>query len=158
VQIKVNGVLKTLQCPSDKPLLWALREDCQLTGPKFGCGQLQCGACTVLIDGVPQRTCLLPVSSLTQNGAVPEVLTIEGLQGPNGSLHPVQTAWLAETVSQCGYCQGGQVLCAVALLASNPAPTDADIDAAMINACRCGTYPRIRQAIKRAAGAAAAPK
>jgi aerobic-type carbon monoxide dehydrogenase small subunit (CoxS/CutS family) len=130
------------------PLLWALREDLKLTGSKFGCGVALCGACTVHVDGASVRSCTLPVSGVVGKS----VTTIEGLS--KDGQHPLQLAWIEENVPQCGYCQSGQIMSAAALLAANPAPTDADIDRAMAgNLCRCGTYQRIRQAIHRAAGA-----
>jgi isoquinoline 1-oxidoreductase alpha subunit len=131
----------------DMPLLWALRDVLGLTGTKYGCGIAQCGSCTVHLDGVAVRSCSLPVSAV----AGKRVVTIEGLS-PDSS-HPVQKAWLALDVPQCGYCQSGQILAAAALLAKNRRPSDADIDAAMTNICRCGTYQRIRAAIHMAAGA-----
>lgn len=134
----------------DMPLLWALRDIAGIKGPKFGCGVAACGACTVLINGEPVRSCITPVADVT--GAV---TTIEGIG--EAQLHPVQQAWIDEQVPQCGYCQSGQIMSTVALLETTPNPTDADIDAAMRgNLCRCGTYPKIRAAIKRAAGAQAA--
>jgi aerobic-type carbon monoxide dehydrogenase small subunit (CoxS/CutS family) len=131
---------------SDTPLLWVLRDNLGLTGTKFGCGIAQCGACTVHVDGAPTRSCVIPVSSV----AGKRVTTIEGLSRDRS--HPVQRAWIAEDVPQCGYCQSGQIMAAVALLEANPTPTDTDIDATMTNICRCGTYQRIRAAIHRAAG------
>jgi aerobic-type carbon monoxide dehydrogenase small subunit (CoxS/CutS family) len=129
------------------PLLWALRENLGLTGTKFGCGIAQCGACTVHLDGQPIRSCITPVGSVKGK----RITTIEGLS-PSGS-HPLQKAWIAEDVPQCGYCQSGQIMSAAALLAAKPKPSNADIDAAMSgNICRCGTYQRIRRAIHRAAG------
>jgi aerobic-type carbon monoxide dehydrogenase small subunit (CoxS/CutS family) len=133
----------------DTPLLWVLRDDLALTGTKFGCGIGQCGACTVHLDGVAVRSCQLPLSAV----GAKKVVTIEGL-APAGGLHPVQAAWIAEDVPQCGYCQAGQILAAAALLKRTPKPTDAQIDAAMTNICRCGTYVRIRAAVHRAAGGA----
>jgi len=144
--ITINGRRQRFDTAEDTPLLWAIRDEAGLTGTKFGCGVAQCGACTVLIDGVPTRSCSIPASSV----AGQKVTTIEGLGGK--TLHPVQQAWVDEHVPQCGYCQSGQIMAAVALLAETPKPTDADIDAAMTNICRCGTYPRIRRAIRRAAG------
>jgi isoquinoline 1-oxidoreductase subunit alpha len=145
--LTVNGVAHTVEAEPDMPLLWALRDMLNFTGTKFGCGIGLCGACTVLIDGEARRSCQMPVSNAT--GAI---TTIEGLS-PDG-LHPVQQAWLAEAVSQCGYCQVGQILTATALLSKTPQPTDADIDTAFANMlCRCGTYNRIRRAVHRAAGA-----
>ena len=147
IELHVNGTARQVE-PADPaiPLLWILREQLQLTGTKYGCGMGQCGAFTVLIDGAAARSCLLSVGSLTGK----KITTIEGLS-PDLS-HPVQAAWIAEQVAQCGYCQSGQILSAAALLARNPAPNDADIDAAMAgNLCRCGTYQRVRRAIHRAA-------
>ncbi|HEY2177621.1 MAG TPA: (2Fe-2S)-binding protein [Caulobacteraceae bacterium] len=147
-QLNVNGAARTVSTEPATPLLWVLRENLKLTGTKFGCGAAMCGACTVLLDGEARMSCTLPVSAV---GAA-KVTTIEGLS-PNGS-HPLQQAWLAEQVPQCGYCQSGMILKAAALLKTNPRPTDADIDAAISNICRCGTYGRIRAAIHRAAGTA----
>jgi len=131
----------------DTPLLWVIRENLGLTGTKFGCGVAQCGACTVHLNGTPVRSCVTPV--VNAEGA--EITTIEGI-GTDDGLHPVQQAWIAEQVPQCGYCQSGQIMAAVALLNNNTSPSDKDIDAAMSgNICRCGTYPRIRRGIKRAA-------
>jgi isoquinoline 1-oxidoreductase subunit alpha len=142
----LNGRPQTLDVDAAMPLLWVLRDVLGLTGTKFSCGMAQCGACTVLLDGKPMRSCVVAVSA----AAGKHVTTIEGLS-TDGS-HPVQRAWVAEQVPQCGYCQSGQILSAVALLAEKKAPTDADIDAAMSgNFCRCGTYSRIRKAIHRAA-------
>lgn len=146
--ITINGRKQRFDTAEDTPLLWALRDEAGLTGTKFGCGIAQCGACTVLIDGVPTRSCSIPASSV----AGQKVTTIEGLG--RDRLHPVQQAWVDEQVPQCGYCQSGQIMAAVALLTETPKPTDADIEAAMTNICRCGTYPRVRRAIKRAAGLA----
>jgi isoquinoline 1-oxidoreductase alpha subunit len=126
-------------------LLWVLRDTLKLTGTKFSCGIAECGACTVLVDGEPLRSCSFPISALVGQ----PVTTIEGLS-PNGT-HPVQLAWIEYDVPQCGYCQSGQIMAAVALLKRKPKPTDAEIDAQMTNICRCGTYPRIRQAIHKAA-------
>lgn len=132
----------------DETLLMVLREALGLCGAKFGCGQAQCGACTVLIDGVPQRSCVLPVSAVGSAS----VTTVEGLAHPDGRLHPVQQAWLDEAVPQCGYCQSGQILATVALLARQPQPDAAQVDAALApHLCRCGTQPRIRRAVQRAA-------
>jgi aerobic-type carbon monoxide dehydrogenase small subunit (CoxS/CutS family) len=141
----VNGMQYPVDVEPDTPLLWVLRDSIGLTGTKYGCGIGQCGACTVLIKGQPVRSCSLPVSRAVGT----PILTIEGLSA-DGS-HPVQLAWKELDVPQCGYCQSGQILAAVALLNKTPKPTDDDIDAQMTNACRCGTYHRIRQAIHRAA-------
>ena len=146
VQFSVNGVARDLPVDPDTPLLWVLREQLGLTGTKFGCGIAQCGACTVHVDGEATRTCVLPVSALDPGQ---QILTIEGLS-PDGS-HPVQKAWLAHDVPQCGYCQSGMIMAAVALLESNPSPTEDEIAAEITNICRCGTYPRIVRAIMTAA-------
>jgi aerobic-type carbon monoxide dehydrogenase small subunit (CoxS/CutS family) len=146
VTLDINGLRRDVDMAPDTPLLWALRDGLQLTGTKFGCGIAQCGACLVLVDGQPQRSCVLPLAAL----AGKKITTIEGLSSDRS--HPVQQAWIAEAVPQCGYCQSGQILAAAALLQQNPRPSDADIDDALANVlCRCGTYPRIRQAIKTAA-------
>jgi len=145
--LNVNGTARQFQAEEDTPLLWVLREQLGLTGTKYGCGIAQCGACTVHIDGVPTRSCVRPVSTV-EAGA--KVVTIEGL-APNAT-HPVQKAWAALDVPQCGFCQAGMIMTAAALLKEKPKPTDADIDAAMTNICRCGTYNRVRAAIKQAAG------
>ena len=148
----VNGERQTVDVDPAKPLLWVLREQLALTGTKFGCGIAQCGACTVHIDGVAMRSCVTPVSAVDGR----QVTTIEGLSSESGELHPLQQAWIDHQVPQCGYCQSGQLMSATALLANNPNPSDADIDAAMSgNICRCGMYGRIREAIK-AAGVASA--
>ncbi len=152
ITISVNGRQHQLDVEPDAPLLWVLRDELGLTGTKFGCGIAQCGACTVQINGVATRTCILPVSTVVGK----EVTTIEGLS-PDIS-HPVQKAWLAEDVPQCGYCQSGQIMSAAAFLKTHPEPTDADIEKAMSNVCRCGTYPRIKKAIHRAAALAAGRK
>jgi isoquinoline 1-oxidoreductase alpha subunit len=146
MQINVNGKSHEVDVEPDMPLLWALRDVLGLTGTKYGCGIAQCGSCTVHLDGAAVRSCSLPVSAV----AGKQVVTIEGLS-PDSS-HPVQKAWLALDVPQCGYCQSGQIMAAAALLAKNRRPSDADIDAAMTNICRCGTYQRIRAAIHMAAG------
>ena len=158
IKLNVNGRARELDVEPDMPLLWALRDELDVKGPKYGCGIAQCGSCTVLIDGEPVRSCSYPVSA----AAGRKITTIEGL-AQRGRPHPVQQAWMDHEVPQCGYCQGGQILVAVSLLKRNPKPTDADIDAAMNNICRCGTYVRIRTAIHAAAksmsgGAAAAKK
>jgi isoquinoline 1-oxidoreductase subunit alpha len=145
MQLSVNQQTHTFDVEPDMPLLWVLRDELGITGPKFGCGIAQCGACTVHIDGQPVRSCVLPVGSVQG-----EVTTIDGL-GQADRLHIVQQVWIEQQVAQCGYCQPGQVMTAVALLSQNPAPTDADIDASMTNLCRCGTYPRIRAAVHQAA-------
>lgn len=146
VQFELNGQPRELSIEGDTPLLWVLRDELNMTGTKFGCGMGLCGACTVHMDGVSMRSCSLPISAVTGK----TVTTIEGLS-EHGN-HPLQEAWVAENVPQCGYCQSGQIMSAAALLAGNPAPTDTDIDNAMSgNICRCGTYGRIRKAIKRAA-------
>ena len=147
VLLTVNGRRRRISVPPDTPLLWVLRDTLGLTGTKYGCGIGQCGACTVHLDGAAVRSCLTPVGTVGAR----KVVTIEGLS-PDGS-HPLQRAWVAEDVPQCGYCQAGQLMSAAALLRTNPHPSDADIDAAMQgNLCRCGTYQRIRRAVKRAAG------
>ncbi len=147
ISLTVNGKRYDVDVSPDMPLLWVIRDAIGLTGTKFGCGLSQCGACTVHLDGEPVRSCVTPVSSVGAR----KVTTIEGLS-PD-STHALQTAWVAEQVPQCGYCQSGQLMSAAALLAKKPKPSDADIDAAMSgNICRCGTYQRIRRAIHRAAG------
>jgi isoquinoline 1-oxidoreductase alpha subunit len=145
IEFKVNGRPVRFDGAEDTPLLWYLRDHAGLTGTKYGCGIAACGACTVHLDGRATRSCMLPVSAIVGR----EVTTIEGL-ADSDTLHPVQQAWIAEDVPQCGYCQGGQVMAAVDLLKRIPDPTDEDI-ATLTNLCRCGTYPRIRKAIKRAA-------
>jgi isoquinoline 1-oxidoreductase alpha subunit len=146
IQLTINGKPREADVEPEMPLLWVLRDVLDVKGPKYGCGIAQCGACTVLVDGEPMRSCTFPASA----AAGKHIVTIEGL-AQNGKLHPVQTAWIDHQVPQCGYCQGGQMLTAVALLRKRPHPTDADIDAAMTNICRCGTYIRIRAAIHAAA-------
>ncbi len=150
VDINVNGALRKLGDLDPKtPLLWVLRDQLQLVGTKYGCGIAQCGACTVLVNNAPVKSCSYPVSAL--DGA--EVTTIEGLSDSDSELSPVQQAWVDLDVAQCGYCQSGQVMAAEALLRSNPNPSDKEIDVAMAsNICRCGTYLRIQQAVKMAAG------
>ena len=148
ISLTVNGKRHDVDVSADMPLLWVIRDTIGLTGTKFGCGLSQCGACTVLLDGRPARSCSTPISSV----GTKKVTTIEGLS-PTAS-HALQVAWVAEQVPQCGYCQSGQLMTAAALLAKTPKPTDADIDAAMSgNICRCGTYQRIRRAVHRAAQA-----
>ena len=142
----VNGIQYSADVEPETPLLWVLRDSIGLTGTKYGCGIGQCGACTVLIDGMAVRTCSLPVSRAVGT----RITTIEGLS-QDGS-HPVQLAWTEFDVPQCGYCQSGMIMATVALLRQNPNPSDADIDTQITNACRCGTYHRVRQAIHRAAG------
>jgi aerobic-type carbon monoxide dehydrogenase small subunit (CoxS/CutS family) len=150
IQLSVNGRKYTVEAPTDTPLLWVLRERLGLTGTKYGCGIAQCGACTVLADGAAIRSCVTPVSSAVGK----EIVTIEGLAADRS--HPLQRAWIAEDVPQCGYCQSGQIMAAAALLARKKEPSDADIDAAMSGVlCRCGTYQRIRRAIHRAAALSA---
>jgi isoquinoline 1-oxidoreductase subunit alpha len=146
MKLTVNGKNHTLDTEPEMPLLWALRDELDIKGPKFGCGIAQCGACTVLLNGEAVRSCSYPVSAAVGQ----KVITIEGL-ADKGRLHAVQQAWIDHQVPQCGYCQGGQMLAAVALLKKKPKPTDEDIDAAMSNICRCGTYARIRTAIHAAA-------
>ena len=142
---RVNRIQQTVDVDPSTPLLWVIREQLGLTGTTFGCGISQCGACTVHIDGQAVRSCVTPISSVEGR----EVTTIEGIASADGELHPVQQAWIDNQVPQCGYCQSGQIMSASALIANNPNPTDADIDAAMQgNICRCGMYGRIRNAIK----------
>lgn len=146
MQLTINGQPHTLDIEPEMPLLWVLRDELGITGPKFGCGIGVCGACTVHVDGAAVRSCSLPVGEV--KGAV---TTIEGL-APANALHAVQQAWITHQVAQCGYCQPGQIMTTAAFLAQHPAPTDADIDAALsANLCRCGTYPRIREAVHAAA-------
>ena len=144
--LRINQTAIELDLEPDTPLLWVLRDEVGLTGTKFGCGIAQCGACTVHLDGNPVRSCSLPFEAVPENS---EITTIEALG--EGGLHAVQRAWLEEQVPQCGYCQSGQLMAAAALLRDNKQPTDAEIDQAMSNICRCGTYPRIRKAIRWAA-------
>lgn len=145
-RLNVNGTDLVVEAEAEKPLLWVLRENLRLTGTKYGCGIAQCGACTVHIDGVPSRSCVLPVSAIEQGQ---RIVTIEGLS--KDASHPVQRAWLELEVPQCGYCQSGMIMAAAGLLAQNPQPNDADIAAEISNICRCGTYNRVRDAIKLAA-------
>ena len=148
--LNVNGSNREFQAEPETPLLWVIREQLGLTGTKYGCGIAQCGACTVHIDGVATRSSVRPVSSVS---ATEKIVTIEGLS-PNAS-HPIQKSWAALDVPQCGFCQAGMIMAAAALLKSNPKPTDADIDNAMTNICRCGTYNRVRAAITQAAAGVA---
>jgi aerobic-type carbon monoxide dehydrogenase small subunit (CoxS/CutS family) len=145
IKLTINGKPVNLDVDADTPLLWVLRDDAGLTGTKFGCGMGLCGACTVLLDGNVMRSCVMKVGDVGTRA----ITTIEGLSSDRS--HPVQQAWIAENVPQCGYCQSGQILAAVALLKNNLNPTDADIDSAMTNICRCGTYNRMRAAIHRVA-------
>jgi isoquinoline 1-oxidoreductase alpha subunit len=149
IKLTVNGRPRQADVEPEMPLLWVLRDVLDVKGPKFGCGIAQCGACTVHVDGEPMRSCSVPVSAV----AGKRIVTIEGL-AQGGKPHPVQQAWIELQVPQCGYCQGGQILVAAALLRKKPNPTDADIDEAMTNLCRCGTYARIRTAIHAAAKSA----
>jgi len=145
VTLNINGTDHSVDIEADTPLLWVLRDEIALTGTKFGCGLGLCGACTVLLDGRPTRSCVVPVSAVSGQS----IVTIEGLSKDKS--HPVQRAWIAENVPQCGYCQSGMILAAVALLKNKPNPTDHDIDTGVTNICRCGTYNRVRKAIHRAA-------
>ncbi len=145
-KLNLNGRLVDLDVEPDTPLLWAIREQAGLTGTKYGCGIAQCGSCTVHVDGEPVRSCSAPVSAFTE---AQRIVTIEGLSAD--ASHPVQKAWAALDVPQCGYCQSGMIMAAAALLARTPKPTDSDIDEGMTNICRCGTYNRVRAAIKLAA-------
>ena len=150
VRLTINGTVHEVDVEPDTPLLWVIREQVGLTGTKYSCGIAQCGACTVHVDGVATRSCSMPVGSIT---AEQKIVTIEGLS-PDGS-HPVQKAWLELDVPQCGYCQTGQIMAAAALLQANPQPSDEEIAAEMTNICRCGTYNRIKAAIKLAASGGA---
>jgi isoquinoline 1-oxidoreductase subunit alpha len=154
LQLSVNGELHDIDVDPATPLLWVIRDYVGLTGTKFGCGIAQCGACTVHLDGQPIRSCVTPAKAAVGR----KITTIEGIASETSGLHPVQQAWIDEQVPQCGYCQSGQIMAAVALLAANPSPGDADIDRAMNGIiCRCGTYQRIRKGIKRAAAVISAP-
>jgi isoquinoline 1-oxidoreductase alpha subunit len=146
MQLNINGQSQNTTADPNTPLLWVLRDELNLTGTKFGCGIAACGACTVHVDGQPVRSCVMPVSAMANQN----ILTIESL-GTAEKPHPLQTAWIAEQVPQCGYCQSGMLMAAAALLKNKPEPSDADIDEAMTNLCRCGTYQRVRAAIHRAA-------
>ena len=148
IDLKVNGQVHTLDVEPDTPLLWVLRDELGLTGTKFGCGVAACGACTVHLDGEAVRSCSVPVSTATGK----EIVTIEGVGA--GGLTDVQKAWIAHQVPQCGYCQSGMVMAVTALLKTNPHPSDADLEAAVTNICRCGSYPRIRAAVRELAGKA----
>ncbi|HEY8067548.1 MAG TPA: (2Fe-2S)-binding protein [Burkholderiales bacterium] len=148
IRLNINGKVHNIDVEPETPLLWAIREQVGLTGTKYGCGIAQCGACTVHMDGVPMRSCGIPASAAVGK----KITTIEGLAA-NGKLTKVQQAWLAHDVPQCGYCQSGMIMAATALLAKTPHPTDAQIDAAMTNICRCGTFQQVREAIHTAAKA-----
>jgi isoquinoline 1-oxidoreductase alpha subunit len=147
ITLSINGENRTMDVDPATPLLWVIRDYAGLTGTKFGCGIAQCGACTVHLNGTPIRSCVTPAQAAIDQ----KITTIEGINDGQPGLHPVQQAWIDEQVPQCGYCQSGQIMSAAALLEHNPQPSDADIDLAMAgNVCRCGTYPRIRNGIKRA--------
>ncbi len=148
MQLNINGESRNANADASTPLLWVLRDEMNLTGTKFGCGVAACGACTVHVNGQAVRSCVTPASAVVGQ----KITTIESL-GTSDKLHPLQAAWIAEQVPQCGYCQSGMLMAAAALLAQNPQPSDADINAAMTNLCRCGTYQRVRAAIHRAAAA-----
>jgi len=148
IKLNVNGRIHEVDVEPEMPLLWVLRDHLNLQGTKYGCGISQCGACTVHLDGEPVRSCVLPASA----AAGRRIVTIEGLSARG--MHPLQEAWIEHEVPQCGYCQTGMIMAAVSLLEKNPRPTDADIDAAMTNLCRCGTYARVRRAIRAAAAKA----
>jgi isoquinoline 1-oxidoreductase alpha subunit len=148
-KLNINGKVRDVQAESGTPLLWVIREQVGLTGTKYGCGVAQCGACSVHINGEVRRSCSIPISAIKPGD---RIVTIEGISAT--SSHPVQKAWAALDVPQCGYCQSGQIMAATALLTKKPQPTDADIDEAMTNICRCGTYQRIRAAVHMAAGMA----
>jgi aerobic-type carbon monoxide dehydrogenase small subunit (CoxS/CutS family) len=152
INVEVNGKSFSIEADPNTPLLWVIREELKLTGTKFGCGIGACGACSVHVDGEITRSCLIPVAAV----AGKRITTIEGIAAPNGALHPVQQAWIDAQVPQCGYCQSGQIMAAVALIKKTVLPTPTHIDEAMTNICRCGTYPRIRRAILAATGQAAA--
>jgi isoquinoline 1-oxidoreductase subunit alpha len=151
IETTINGKAVSLAAEPDTPLLWVIREELGLTGTKFGCGIAACGACSVHVNGEVTRSCSVPVSEV----AGKSITTIEGLKGADGTLHAVQQAWISAQVPQCGYCQSGQIMAAVALIEKTGKPSDAQIDEAMTNICRCGTYPRIRKAIRAATGQAA---
>ena len=147
ISFNVNGKWRDVDAPDDKPLLWVLREDLDITGPKFGCGVAACGACTVHVDGEAVRSCQLPLSELGER----KVTTIEALSPEGGPLHPVQAAWVSEQVPQCGYCQPGMIMAVAALLKTTPRPSEQQIRDQVSNICRCGTYPRLVEAIAKAA-------
>ena len=147
-KLNINGKVRDVRVEDDTPLLWVIREQVGLTGTKYGCGVAQCGACTVHVDGQPQRSCSLPVSAAENT----KILTIEGLSS-DGRSHPVQKAWLQHDVPQCGYCQSGMIMAVAELLKNKPKPTDADIDREITNICRCGTFQQVRAAIHAAANA-----
>lgn len=151
IETTINGKAISLTAEPDTPLLWVIREELGLTGTKFGCGIAACGACSVHVNGEVTRSCSVPVSEVAGKA----ITTIEGLKGADGTLHAVQQAWISAQVPQCGYCQSGQIMAAVALIEKTGKPSDAQIDEAMTNICRCGTYPRIRKAIRAATGQAA---
>jgi isoquinoline 1-oxidoreductase alpha subunit len=146
-KLNINGTMREVSAEADTPLLWVIREHVGLTGTKYGCGIAQCGACSVHVNGEVQRSCSIPIGEVKETDVI---VTIEGLSV--GASHPVQKAWASVDVPQCGYCQSGQIMAAAALLKKNPKPTDKDIDEAMTNICRCGTYQRIREAVHMAAG------
>ena len=148
VALNINGKVHEVEVDPDTPLLWAIRENVGMTGTKYGCGVAQCGACTVHVDGVAMRSCVFPVSAAVGK----QIVTIEGI-AQNGKLHPVQKAWIDLDVPQCGYCQSGMIMAVTALLKEKPKPGDADIDAAITNICRCGTFQQVRAAIHAAANA-----
>ena len=154
IDVQVNGRSYSIEADPDTPLLWVIREELGLTGTKFGCGIGACGACSVHVDGQITRSCSIPVGSLAGR----PITTIEGIAAPDGTLHPVQQAWIDTQVPQCGYCQSGQIMAAVALINRTARPTPTHVDEAMTNICRCGTYPRIRQAILAATGQAVAAR
>jgi isoquinoline 1-oxidoreductase alpha subunit len=151
IDVEVNGKAFSIDADPNTPLLWVIREELALTGTKFGCGIGACGACSVHVDGEITRSCRIPVASVAGR----KITTIEGIAAPNGALHPVQQAWIDAQVPQCGYCQSGQIMAAVALIKKTAQPTPADVDEAMTNICRCGTYPRIRRAVLVATAQAA---
>jgi isoquinoline 1-oxidoreductase subunit alpha len=151
IDVEVNGKAFSIDADPNTPLLWVIREELALTGTKFGCGIGACGACSVHVDGEITRSCRIPVASVAGR----KITTIEGIAAPNGALHPVQQAWIDAQVPQCGYCQSGQIMAAVALIKKTAQPTPAEVDEAMTNICRCGTYPRIRRAVLVATAQAA---